>query len=233
MESWIHEILGSGNAGIMVLIAVFFLGMIGVLTCACNYAVFAVVAGYSGTLAAEGKTNNSLWSGAAFLLGAVVSMAAIGAILGYAGGFLSNTIGNYWRIAAGLVCLFFGLYSMELLPFKLPALSVKTDGRKTGIFSAIIFGLTVGGLFSALNTCCNPIFPVILAASFVKGSMLWGMVMLTVFALGYATPLAVAIVGVRWGLGKMSAAIAKFGTVIKYSGGILLLIMGFYFLLTL
>jgi len=233
METWIHQALNSGQAGITVLIAVFILGMIGVLTCGCNYAVFAIVAGYSGTLATEGKAKNIIWSGVAFLIGTIISMAVIGGILGYAGGFLSKSIGNYWKIAAGLVCVFFGLYSMELLPFKIPAISINTANRKTGIFSAIIFGLTVGGLFSALNTCCNPLFPIILAASFVKGSTLWGMVMLTVFALGYALPLAIAIVGMRIGLGKMSNTVAKLGSVIKYAGGILLIAMGFYFLITI
>jgi cytochrome c biogenesis protein CcdA len=233
METWIHQVLNSGQAGITVLIAVFFLGMIGVLTCSCNFAVFAVVAGYSGTLSAGGKAKNVVWSGVAFLIGAIIAMAVIGGILGYAGGLISKSIGNYWRIAAGLVCVFFGLYSLDILPFKIPAISINTENRKTGIISAIIFGLTVGGLFSALNTCCNPLFPIVLAASFVKGSTIWGMIMLTVFALGYALPLAVAIVGVRLGLGKASTAVSKLGTVVKYVGGILLITMGFYFLITI
>ena len=233
METWIHQVLNSGHAGITVLIAVFVLGMIGVLTCGCNYAVFAVVAGYSGTLTTAGKARNVVWSGIAFLLGAIISMAVIGGILGYAGGFISHSIGNYWKIAAGLVCIFFGLYSIDLLPFNIPAISINTANKKTGIFSAIIFGLTVGGLFSALNSCCNPLFPIVLAASFVKGSTIWGMVMLTVFALGYALPLAIAIVGVRLGLGKLSNTVAKLGTIIKYAGGIMLIFMGFYFLVTI
>ena len=233
METWIHQVLNSGQAGFTVLIAVFFLGMIGVLTCGCNYAVFAVVAGYSGTMAADGKGKNVIWSGIAFLFGAIIAMAIIGGIMGYAGGLISKSIGNYWRIAAGLVCILFGLYSIDILPFKVPSISINTENRKTGIFSAIIFGLTIGGLFSALNTCCNPLFPIILAASFVKGSSVWGMTMLTVFALGYALPLAVAIVGVRFGLGKVSSAVSKLGTTIKYIGGILLIFMGFYFLITI
>jgi cytochrome c-type biogenesis protein len=233
METWIHQVLNSGQAGITVLIAVFFLGIIGVLTCGCNYAVFAVVAGYSGTLATAGKAKNVVWSGGAFLIGAIISMAVIGGILGYAGGLISNSIGSYWKIAAGLVCIFFGLYSLDWLPFRVPAISINTSNRKTGIISSIIFGLTVGGLFSALNSCCNPLFPIILAASFVKGSTVWGMIMLTVFALGYSLPLAIAIVGVRFGLGKMSATMTKLGNTIKYIGGILLIGMGFYFLITI
>ena len=233
METWIHQVLNSGQAGIGVLFAVFILGIISVLTCGCNYAIFAVVAGYSGTLHATGKTRNALWSGLAFLTGALVSMAIIGGILGYAGGVLTNSFANYWKIAAGLICILFGLYSMDLLPLKMPSIRIKSENRKTGIISAIIFGLTVGGLSSAFNTCCNPLFPIVLAASFVKASFIWGMIMLSVFALGYAAPLSLAIVGVRIGLGKLSDKVSIVVNVIKYAGGILLILMGFYFLVTI
>lgn len=233
METWIHQVLSSRQAGFTVLLAVFILGILSVLTCGCNYAIFAVIAGYSGTLTTTGKTKNAVWSGIAFLAGAILSMALIGGILGYAGGVFSSSFGNYWKIAAGLICIFFGLYSMDLLPFKIPSISVNTEKRKTGIISAIIFGLTIGGLSSAFNTCCNPLFPIILAASFVKASFIWGMLILSIFALGYAAPLSLAIVGVRIGLGKLSNKVSMLVNGIKYAGGVLLILMGFYFLITI
>lgn len=233
MEAWIQQVLGSGNAGITVLSAVFVMGILSVLTCGCNYAAFAVVAGYSGTLTEAGKTKNIIWSALTFMLGAVIAMAAIGGILGYAGGLISKSFGSYWKIIAGLVCVLFGLYAMDLLPFRIPSLSVKTGDRKTGVFSAILFGLTVGGAFSAMNTCCNPLFPVILAASFIKGSTAWGLTMLTIFALGFSFPLVVTMIGIRLGLDKMSKTVSKVGGVIKYAGGVLLIATGFYFLFTI
>ena len=233
MPPWINELLNSGQAGITVLIAAFVFGIIAVFTCSCNYGIFAVVAGYSGTGNAEGKTKTALWSGIAFLLGAIISMSVIGAIFGYAGEMIGNSLGKYWKIIAGLVCILFGLYSMDFLPFKMPSFSANSVKRKTGIIAAILFGLSVGGLSTALNSCCNPIFPIVLAASFVKGSTVWGFLMLAVFALGYALPLAVAIVGVKLGLGRMSKALTRAAKVIQYAGGILLIAMGFYFLLTI
>jgi cytochrome c biogenesis protein CcdA len=232
MESWIQQVLGSGQAGIAVLPAVFLLGMIGVVTCGCNYAIFAMIAGYSGSLKTSGRTRSAIWSGITFLIGAVVSMAAIGALFGYAGGLVGDSFGTLWKIAAGLICVFFGLNSMNLLPFRVPSFSIKHEGLNTGILSAILFGLAVGGLSTAFNTCCNPIFPIILAASFVKGSTFWGLLMLSVFALGYAFPLALGMVGLKLGLEKVSGGMSKLGNVVKYTGGILLLVMGFYFLIT-
>jgi cytochrome c-type biogenesis protein len=233
METWVHNVLNSGQGGISLLIALFFLGMTGVVTCGCNYAIFAVVAGYSGSQESTSKTRNLIWSGITFLLGAILAMAGIGALFGYAGDLISDSFGNYWKIAAGILCIFFGLYSMDFLPFKLPTIKFNNENQEPGVLPAILFGLTIGGLATAFNTCCNPLFPIILAASFVKGSAVWGLMMLTAFALGYALPLALGLVGVRLGVGKLSKAASTAGSVIKYAGGILLVGMGFYFLITL
>jgi cytochrome c biogenesis protein CcdA len=232
MNTWINQVLSSDHATVTVLIAVFLLGMISVVTCGCNFAVLGVVAGYTGASTAPSKTRIVLWRGIMFLLGGIISMAVIGALFGYAGNWVSKSLGNYWKIAAGLLAILFGLYSMDLLPFRLPGIKVKKDISGDSLISAILFGLAIGGLSTALNTCCNPIFPVILAASFIKGSTFWGFIMLTVFALGYGLPLATVIIGGGLGLGKLSKSMAVAGNVAKYLGGIALILLGFYFLLT-
>ncbi|MCX6266554.1 MAG: sulfite exporter TauE/SafE family protein [Bacteroidetes bacterium] len=174
-----------------------------------------------------------LWKGLAFLLGTVISMSLIGALFGFAGKWISESLGGYWKIAAGLVAIIFGLYSMELVPFKLPGIAIKTKESKQNLFTAIVFGLAVGGLSAACNSCCNPFFPVILAASFVKGSALWGFMMLTTFALGFGLPLAAMIVGVSLGMGKISKTLSTIVKVAKYIGGIALIGFGFYLLFSL
>jgi len=233
METWINQVIGSEHATITVLIAVFLMGMISVVTCGCNFAVIGAVAGYSGVTSGGNRTKPVFIRGIAFLVGGVVSMALIGTLFGYAGQWISDSFGNYWKIAAGLILIIFGLYSMDQLPFKMPGINIKPGHSEQNIFSAILFGLAIGGLTSALNSCCNPLFPVILAASFVKGSALWGLMMLTVFALGYGLPLTAMMVGLGLGLGRVSKTLSIVGTVVKYAGGIALIILGFYFLLTL
>jgi len=233
MNSWINQVLNNEHATITVLIAVFFLGVISVVTCACNFAIIGVVTGYSGVSASTDKTRTVWLKGITFLIGGVISMALIGTLFGYASEWINDSIGKYWKIAAGLISILFGLYSMELLPFKLPGISIKTRQTQKGIYSAILFGLAIGGLSVTMNSCCNPIFPVILAASFVKGSAVWGLMMLTAFGMGYGLPLASAIVGFGLGLRTISKSLSLFGTIVKYAGGILLVGMGFYFLLSL
>ena len=233
METWIHQVLSNEHASIMILIAVLVMGILSVFTCACNFAIIGVVAGYSGASPGTGKPKMLIWKGLAFLLGTIISMSVIGALFGFAGKWISDSLGSYWKIAAGLVAIIFGLYSMELVPFKLPGISFKAKESQQNIFTAIIFGLAVGGLSAACNSCCNPFFPVILAASFVKGSAMWGFMMLTTFALGFGLPLAAMIIGVSLGVGKISKTLSTIVTVVKYTGGIALIGFGFYLLLSI
>ena len=233
MNEWISQVLTSDHATISVLAAVFLMGIISVVTCGCNFAVIGVVAGYTGASSSAGKARTIYIRGIAFLAGTVISMAVIGSLFGYAGKVISDSLGNYWKIAAGLIAIIFGLYSMGLVPVKLPSLSVKPRPFQQNIVTAILFGVAIGGLSTALNSCCNPLFPVILAASFVKGSPAWGLTMLSTFALGYGLPLTAMIIGFSLGLGKISKTLSVIGLIAKYGGGAALVALGFYFLLSL
>ncbi len=232
MQEWISNILNSQQSGIIVLFAVFMLGFVGVFSCACNYAVIGTVAGFSGTLGSTGRSRTVILSSIFFLLGTVIAMSAIGCIIGFAGEIISKSVGDYWKIAAGIISIIFGLYSIDLLPFKIPGFSVNISNRKNGVFGAMIFGLVIGGVSSLCGLCCSPFFPVIMAASFVKGSTLWGILMLFAYALGYGLTLAIAMLGVGLGLGKMSKSMSRFANVLKYVAGIAMIALGFYFLLT-
>ncbi len=166
------------------------------------------------------------------MAGAILSMALMGALFGYAGKMMGEATGSWGKIISGLLCILFGLLSMDFLPFKIPAPKFGNNSARQGMVPAIIFGLTVGGISTAFNSCCNPVFPVILAASFIKGSTLWGLLLLTVFAIGYSLPLAAGFAGLRWGLGMVTNSVGKVSRYIPYAGGTVLIIMGFYFLIT-
>jgi hypothetical protein len=60
------------------------------------------------------------------------------------------------------VSIFFGLYSMDLLPIRLPNIPVRKDFQGRNLLSAILFGLAVGGLSTVFNSCCNPLFPLLI-----------------------------------------------------------------------
>ncbi len=232
MQEWINQMLNSDHLSFSVVIASFLLGVIGSVTSCCNIAIVGAVAGYSTSLGVEKKTKLVWISGISFLLGTVISMAIVGALMGYVSDIMSDSMGVWWKLAAGLLAIFFGLATLNLLPFKMP--SVTFSGKPGGgMFSALLFGLIVGGISVASNSCCNPVFPIILGASFLKGSMVWGILFLVSFGMGYGLPLAAAMIGLGIGVGKVSDTFSRVSKWIKYFAGALLIVVGFYFLLTL
>jgi cytochrome c biogenesis protein CcdA len=233
MIEWINSVLGSEQAGIVVLAAAFLLGVVSVFTCACNFAALGVVAGYTGTLGATGKTKKVLVSSLFFLLGTVVALSAVGCLIGYAGELISASMGNYWKIGAGIIAILFGVYTLEMLPFKIQGISSNYKSKKSGIAGAIIFGFVMGGAIYLGGLCCNPIFFIVMGASFLKGSTLWGFAMLLFYALGYGATLAAGMLGLGLGIGKLSQWLTKFAVIIKYVGGITLIAIGFYLIITI
>jgi cytochrome c biogenesis protein CcdA len=97
----------------------------------------------------------------------------------------------------------------------------------------MLFGFIMGGAITLSNLCCNPIFPIVMGASFLKGSTLWGFFMMFFYALGYGATIAAMMLSIGLGLGKLSKLLSKFAIVIKYTGGITLIVLGFYLLLTI
>jgi len=233
MQEWISSVISADQEGIIVFPAVFLLGVISVFTCACNFAALGVVGGYTGTVSATGKTKTVIVSSICFLLGTVIALSAVGCLIGFASELVSVTTGNYWKIGAGIIAVFFGVYTLVILPFKIKGISPNFQSKKSGIAGAVLFGFVMGGATSLGNLCCNPIFPVVMGASFLKGSTLWGLAMLFFYALGYGVTLAAAMLGIGLGLGKISNVLSKFAVFIKYAGGITLIVFGFYLLLTI
>lgn len=233
MEEWIQHVLSSDQAGYTVLIAVFLFGFISLFTCGCNFSIIAMVAGYSGNIGSSLKTKSLVFNGLLFMSGMIISMVILGGIIGYASELISISFGKYWKIAAGFISIFFGLYAMDLLPFKMPGISFKPSPQRRGTFSSVVFGLTVGGLLLASSSCCNPVFPIVLAVSFVKGSFIWGMLLMFAYALGNALIFFTIILGIGLGFETATSTFKKLGNVLKYAGGIIMIAVGFYLLITI
>ncbi|MDR2970818.1 MAG: hypothetical protein LBU83_02645 [Bacteroidales bacterium] len=233
MQEWINSVINSEQAGLVALAAAFLLGIISVFTCACNFAVLGVIGGYTGTLSVTGKTKKVIVSSLFFLLGTVIALSAVGCLIGFASELVSASMGNYWKVGAGIIAIFFGIYTLDLLPFKIGSITPNFKSKRNDIAGAMLFGFVMGGATSLGSLCCNPIFSVVMGASFLKGSTLWGFAMLFFYSLGYGATIAAAMLGVGLGLGKISSVLSKFATGIKYVGGITLIVLGFYLIITI
>ena len=232
MNEWINSIVISDQIGIVTLVAVCLLGVISVFTCACNFAVLGIVAGYTSTLEAIGKAKTVLFTSLFFFLGTIVAMCVLGCVIVFASEFISDAMGDYWRIGMGIILILFGTYILDIFPFKIHHFTFNFKHKRDGITGGILFGFVVGTLTSLGTLCCNPIFPMIVAASIVTGSKLWSFLMLLAYAFGFGATLASIMLGFGMGIGKLSKLLSKSAKIIKYAGGIILIVLGFYFIIT-
>ena len=64
--------------------------------------------------------------------------------------------------------------------------SLRARGGKMG---AVLGGLFLGGGVAAFSLCCNPGIFIVLGASVLLGRVVWGMVLMAAFAVGFSLPL--------------------------------------------
>ncbi|MBI5539132.1 MAG: sulfite exporter TauE/SafE family protein [Bacteroidia bacterium] len=230
MTEWINTALNSGAGSFSMLFAVFLLGIISTFTSCCNYAIIGSVTGYSASYSINSSKKSQILFSIAFLLGSVISLAIIGAIMGYIGSAVVEAVGAFWKIAVAILLILFGLLSLGLVPIKIPQLNIKST--KKGFLPGLVLGIFTGGLSLVCNVCCNPILPIVLGASFVKASILWGTLILIAYAIGYSLPFTIAIAGIQMGFGKISNKMKNASKIITYIAGVIMILSGFYLIYT-
>ena len=230
MSEWINSALNSGAGSFSMLTAVFLLGIISTFTSCCNYAIIGSVTGYSASYSINSSKKSQILFSLAFLIGSVISLAIIGAIIGYIGSAIVEAVGIYWKIAVSVLLIIFGLLSLGFVPLKMPKINFKSS--KNGFIPGLILGIVTGGLSIICNICCNPILPIVLGVSFVKASVLWGVLILVAYAIGYSIPFTIAIAGMQMGFGKLSNKMKNASKVITTLAGIIMIITGFYLIYT-
>jgi cytochrome c biogenesis protein CcdA len=232
MQEWIRQALEAPTLSLTGLLAALLLGVLGAVSSCCNVAVLGAVAGYSGTLGEQRNRRNLLRGGSFFMLGTIVALAALGAVTGFVSQVAGASLGRYRKLFAGFTMIFFGLASLNLLPFKLPRPLSLSRAVPGGGVKTMVYGLALGGGTTACTAGCNPILPVALGMATLQGRTLWGAFLLGAFALGYSLPLTGALVGLGLGFGKLTAAAQKYSPAIKVVAGAMLIGVGFYLLAT-
>jgi cytochrome c biogenesis protein CcdA len=104
--------------------------------------------------------------------------------------------------------------------------------KKAGIGGDILFGFALGGASLACTlTCCSPILPFIIGISAVDASVVKSTVLMGMFGLGFSLPLAAILLG--FSFGRLAIGAGKSMAIIKKIAGVILIGIGFYFLITL
>lgn len=230
MLAYITKTLQDVSSEPVGLIFALILGVLSAATSACcTIPALGILVGYSGTRT-EDNRKAVLKSALLFTLGTIVSLMIVGLIAGFLGQVAQNVLGRYWKLFAGIVAIIFGLASLKLLPFNISLNSNKKMLAGSGIYSTALAGLAMGGIVAVSSLPCNPGIFIVLGAAILQGKVIWAILLLAMFAIGFSLPLGAIVLGIS--LGKTSLLAKGADTTVRWVAGIVLLAAGFYFLIT-
>lgn len=212
------------------LIFALILGVASAATSACcTLPALGILIGYSG--AREEKSRRAAVRSAVFFsAGTILSLMVIGGLAGLVGQVAQASLGGYWKLFAGIVAIVFGLATLKLLPVNLSLAApggAAPGSEKLGTAAA---GLIMGGGVAACSMPCNPGIFIVLGAAVLQGQIVWATLLLAMFAFGFSLPLGAVLLGVS--LGKATLLGKNADTAIRWVSGSILLIAGFYLLIT-
>lgn len=198
-------------------------------TC-CTLPALGLVAGYSGTQTQD--TRRALVKSTLFFMtGTIIALMIIGAISGFVGQVAQNTLGNYWKVFAGIIAIILGLATLKLLPFNISLGNFDFSKLKQNRFGSILSGFVLGGIVAVSSLPCNPGIFIVMGAAILQGAVLWAMLLLGFYAVGFALPLGALVLGIS--LSRFSLASKGVDTAFRWIAGLILIAVGFYFLLSI
>jgi len=230
MLETITNSLREASMGPAALPLAFLLGLVSAIASACcTLPAMGMLVAYSGTRQ-DTNRRSAFTSAVYFLVGTTLALIILGFVAGLVGQTAQAFLGRYWKLFAGAVAVLLGLATLKLLPFRLPSRARKdgappTSGEKMG---AALGGLFLGGGVAACSLPCNPGIFIVIGASILMGKILWGMVLMAAFGVGFSLPLSAILFGVSFG--KASIKAQKVDVAIRVVAGVLLIGAGFYLL---
>ena len=184
---------------------------------------------YSGTRE-DANRKTAFASAISFMIGTTLALIVLGFVAGFVGQAAQALLGRYWKLFAGVIAVVLGLAALKFLPLKLPQLVRKTETQSAvhGMLGTVVVGLLMGGGVAAASLPCNPGIFIVIGASILMGHILWGMVLMAAFGVGFSLPLGAILLGVA--LGKASIKAQKTEAAIRVVAAVLLVCAGFYLL---
>ena len=232
VQEWINQALETPGVGISLLAALLLLGLLSAAASSCcSLPVVGAIAGYVG--ASEGNRKRDIRVAAlSFAAGSVLALAVIGAAMGLVGHLIGESFGRYSKLVVGLVLVLFGLMSLGLFPFRLPSFRFSGRTNAGGALGAVILGSALGGSTATCAvSCCSPALLGILGVVALRGQAAKGALLMAVFGVGFSIPMVAVLLGA--GLGKWVLKATRIMPIVKVVGGLVMLGVGFYFLVTI
>jgi len=208
----------------LAVVAVF----IGGIMTASNPCVLAMVPLMMGMVAGSKESTEikkTLAFSLLFILGLSVTFTVLGLISALMGRMFGD-VGGLWKYLVATVCLVMGLQLLGVFKLELQLPQI-FNVRKEGWLGAFLLGL----LFGVVSTpCAVPILAVLLAFVAQKGNVLYGGLLLFVYALGHSALVLVA--GTSMGAAKRlieSKGLRRTNLVLRKAAGALIILIGIYF----
>mgnify|MGYP002478623118 CR=1 FL=1 len=221
----IHEWMGSGVG--LAAVGCFLWGVVSVLFSPCHLASIPLIVGYVAgqDRLVEGR-QAALYAGL-FTTGLFMTIAAIGVICALLGRMLGD-VGPYWTIVVGLILLW---VAMDMLGVSKCSMGGSLMGRfkLRGMGGALVLGLAYGILS---GSCTFGFIAPILAVITVQEKIMTGVLLIILFGLGHCIPIVIA--GSSTAMVRRLMANASWqrgGTAFRRLAGVLIGLMGLYFML--
>ncbi|MGJ7921747.1 cytochrome c biogenesis CcdA family protein [Neobacillus sp. LXY-4] len=194
----------------------------------CNLSSIPLLLGYLE--ASEKKENQFLplkkkfFLSIFYILGTATTFVSMGLLFSLLGEIL-GPLKEVLTYLAVVITFIMGLVLLELIPFEL-SLSIDKLISKIkikGFLGSYVLGFLMG---FTTSQCATPVLLVILTYVMLEGKLLFGGVLLLMFALGRGIPLV--ILGTLSGMITSISKIKKYSQYIQHGMGVLLIIMSFY-----
>lgn len=194
----------------------------------CIYPLIPVTLGYIG--ATDTSRRRAFMLSLAYVLGISTTYSLLGLIAALGGKLFGQILINpIFPLIVGLLCIFLGLFSMDVININLPAFlsssKINIKKKQPNLFFSFIIGVAFG---LVVGPCAAPVLSVILMIVAEKQNLFFGASLLFTFAMGLGTLLL--FVGTFAGLLKTLPKAGSWMVVIKRFMGALLVFLGGYFI---
>jgi cytochrome c-type biogenesis protein len=191
----------------------------------CVLPLLPIMAGILGINPEGGRLRGFLLS-LTYVAGLATTYSALGLIAAL-GGHLFGSVAThpYTFILIGTVCIIFGLSFFDVFSFRVPGVSLQHAIRKDrGFIAAFLLGLTSGLI---AGPCTAPVLGAILLFVATKQNLVYGALLLFVFAVGMG--LLLLLLGIFGALGLSLHRFKSQSVWVKKLSGFLLIGIGEYY----
>jgi len=164
-----------------------------------------------------------------FIVGGLsVAFISMGVLMSIFGGLIGPSIIYLEKITGALVILFGVLMILDVNVFKKITIfnRLQGQGRKRGLVSGAVLGLTLGLVWIP---CIGPMLSAVLAKVATEGQLSGGIILLSVYSVGFAIPMLLAAYASQW-FRNSSGLLKKNPAVVRWVSGSILILFGLFIL---